>query len=433
MQAVKTKLGGKATPAENPQVLEVAKTLPRIELCRCVDVSQRVEAKQRSLRTTLTSGPGRKDVWAAKEHENPFTVYSFAVTDELGTTWQVDKRFSEIKTFKKELITSGADIVKGWELPSVVALKKSQRKLAEETINKRKEMLETFLSLAVSFFGKHPVVKKFLASDASLVELAKHGYQPPTPTEVSFYDDDNDDTSGNGYMDSEKVEYQPLGVSSSMALGIDAEGATTQSEPVAANNEPSSVVGKHGRITATVIPTSPAELAVQEGDIVQVVNVTSAHWWRVRDGSDTEGFVSPKYLQILPDEVPASASAPAAQITPKLQPQPAVAPAAVASTQLVTPATFLAPTPTPGATKRKFLLMVAPNELVPVGRKLHPQAADLAGLADCICAELQLTQGAIVIAPPVPHGALPTPCVPHLCCTAVQQTDSWPACSPRTS
>ena len=69
-----------------------------------------------------------------------------------------------------------------------------------------------------------------------------------------------------------------------------------QVEPIA--REDSSLVGKHGRITATVIPTSPAELAVQEGDIVQVVNVTSAHWWRVRDGSGNEGYVSPKNLEL---------------------------------------------------------------------------------------------------------------------------------------
>jgi hypothetical protein len=34
---------------------------------------------------------------------------------------------------------------------------------------------------------------------------------------------------------------------------------------------------------------------------VVVVDVSSsAHWWRVRDSSDQEGFVSPKHLQLLP-------------------------------------------------------------------------------------------------------------------------------------
>ena len=73
-----------------------------------------------------------------------------------------------------------------------------------------------------------------------------------------------------------------------------------------------SLVGKSGRIKNTVIPEKipekitekipekiTAELAVNEDDIVRVVNATSAHWWRVRDNSGNEGYVSPNNLELL--------------------------------------------------------------------------------------------------------------------------------------
>ena len=87
---------------------------------------------------------------AHKQDEKLYTVYVFAITDEHNTTWQVSKRFSEIRDFKAQLVKSGADIVKGWELPSKVPVKKSQKKMNEATIAERKEKLETFLSLSVS-------------------------------------------------------------------------------------------------------------------------------------------------------------------------------------------------------------------------------------------------------------------------------------------
>jgi hypothetical protein len=70
-----------------------------------------------------------------------------------------------------------------------------------------------------------------------------------------------------------------------------------QVEPIA--REVSSLVGKYGLIKKTVIPTGAAELAVKEGNKVRVVNLTSAHWWRVRDNSGNEGYVSPQNLELL--------------------------------------------------------------------------------------------------------------------------------------
>eukprot|EP01043_Picozoa_sp_COSAG02_P045588 COSAG02_NODE_4185_length_5653_cov_9.004861_3_plen_1007_part_00 len=135
-----------------------AQSLPVIAECRCAGIATREERLGRSMRTAVKGVP---QAIAHREVQRQYTVYEFVVTDQHGESWQVEKRFSEIKQFKKDLISGGVDVVKGWELPSKLAVTKSQRKMAEETIIQRKAIVETFLSLCVSFCGGHPLVKIF--------------------------------------------------------------------------------------------------------------------------------------------------------------------------------------------------------------------------------------------------------------------------------
>ena len=150
-----------------------AQHLPTVKLCKCIGAATREEVVGRSAFRAVKDGP---KAIALKEEAKSFTVYMFDVTDEAGATWAVEKRFSEILKFKKDLVSGGdLDMVKAWDLPSKVAVKKSHRKMQDETINQRKAIVETFLSLCVSFCGGHPLVKLFFNPSAAAEQALEEG------------------------------------------------------------------------------------------------------------------------------------------------------------------------------------------------------------------------------------------------------------------
>ena len=129
------KARAKGTDVTGPDpVIEAAKELPRIDLCRCSGIEQRVEHVTRSAKRILKDGPKAA---ANKEDDKMYTVYLFTVTDEHNSTWTVAKSFSEIRDFKQSLVRSGADIVKGWELPPKI--KSQKKKMNEECQNRPSE------------------------------------------------------------------------------------------------------------------------------------------------------------------------------------------------------------------------------------------------------------------------------------------------------
>ena len=161
------------------QQLMRAQSMPVITECRCAGIATREERLGRSVRRAVKGVP---QAIAHSEVQRQYTVYEFVVTDQHGASWQIEKRFSEIKKFKHDLVNGGVDVVKGWELPSKIAVTKSQRKMAEETINQRKAIVETFLSLCVSFCGGHPLVKDFFSD---------HSVYPPVLEEDGEEDDEH--------------------------------------------------------------------------------------------------------------------------------------------------------------------------------------------------------------------------------------------------
>lgn len=475
-------------PAAGPDpVIEAAKELPRIDLCRCSGIEQRVELVTRSVKRIVKDGPKAA---ANKEDEKMYTVYLFTVTDEHQSTWTVAKRFSEIRDFKQSLVRSGADIVKGWELPSKVPLKKSQKKMNEATIAERKQTLETFLSLSVSFFGKHPVVKKFLASNENRARLDE--YRPAEerglgmmqggeeafaggyPGEQTAYGAADQQAAGGmtsspgeGLFQSaqmagsqsdadyelalalsrsesggpgpgmaeralaagqgneedvmrnlmaqseaeeaarqemaqrEQAQYdQALRASQGLAQPLFFEGGPQQDDdederPLqrqspAFSGDPT---GRMAVVTVDAPATNAAALPVQTGDVVEVVSVASAHWWTVRLG-DRQGFVSPKALQVLTDgAAPPAAAAPAAATA---------------------------------GSSRNFLMMIAPNQYVPIGRKLKISCADMPSLLQEISEQLGLG-GAIVLATAVNESTAPSPYQSFAEVPEKAKVQVWPA------
>ena len=161
------------------QELLRAQSMPVVTECRCAGIATREERLGRSVSRAVKGVP---QAIAHSEVQRQYTVYEFVVTDQHGASWKIEKRFSEIKQFKHDLVNGGADVVKGWELPSKIAVTKSQRKMAEETINQRKAIVETFLSLCVSFCGGHPLVKVFFSD---------HSVYPPLLEEDGEEDDEH--------------------------------------------------------------------------------------------------------------------------------------------------------------------------------------------------------------------------------------------------
>jgi hypothetical protein len=366
-------------------------------------------------------------------------MYLFEVKDENNKTWNVERRFSQIKAFKKELVSSGAEIVKGWELPSTIAFKKNHRKLAPETVEKRKAMLETFLSLAVSFFGKHPLVKRFLASEDDQRMLMEHGYGPASP--------DMTDMTFQNTPDGREAEYEATNFTGTpQELMYDTttpQQAQPSLTPAPAPSSPSgsaSVAGQKAVITAAVVPSSPAELPLQEGQEVTVLDTNSANWWRVRCG-EQEGFVSPKNIRVLEVSQPTSALPPSSsevreqiaaiysrcgvdldvdkvlheytsyygqgtepELLAKVQEKYGGAPAHAPVANPPAPASDPVPGASAGAPVRELMLMVVANELVPMARKMRVQVFDVASLTQQIATELELSP-TIQVAPAVEPGA----------------------------
>ena len=488
LSTVKARIQDKEDPNAGPDpVIEAAKDLPRIDMCQCTGTQERQETVRRSAKQVVKDVGTRKNpkkMVKEKEYDKVYTAYVFRVTDEHKQSWQVEKRFSEIRQFKKDLVKSGADIVKGWELPAkanVKAVKKSSRKMNEAVIAERKQQLETFMSLSVSFFGKHPIVKYFLANDADRTRLAEHavdgltmdgepdgqpmgGFPPAAgaPAPPGAADAAGTSSPGEGLFQSAQLRSSAAEEESQLELALalsrsESDGAGAQpsmaeralaagqgneedvvrtllkqseeedaarklleqreaeqvqqalrastgleqplffeqqpgrsydddederplnrSKPTGLSGNPA---GRQARVTEDAPATSAAALAVRQGDVVEVVSVASAHWWTVRLGAD-QGFVSPKVLQVLPEG--------------------------------------------PTADARNFLLMVSPNQIVSIGRKLKLSAVDMQSLIQGVCEELNLA-GSFVVAPAVPSGTEPAPYPSFADVPEKGKVQVWPA------
>lgn len=126
-------------------------------------------------------------------------------------------------------------------------------------------------------------------------------------------------------------------------------------------------------------PKANSQIPLRVGEVVEVVNSASAYWWQVQitnqDGSTRRGLASPKMLRVIPPGERTAAAAPAPTA-------PAAAPAAA---------------PRQPAQKGSYMLMIVPNELVPLGKKFAIQASSLDEVVKHICATLKLQNACLCL------------------------------------